>query len=90
LPRSAGERNHREPARLSLATSIAEELFMPDKPSTPAKSKPENDAKGQLARPKRRSDNDGVASANPRVISGKEDGDATFTEKGLPRKKPRS
>lgn len=45
------------------------------------------DAKGSFAKGKTKSDNDGVASANPRVLSGKKDGDATFTEKGLPRKR---
>lgn len=39
---------------------------------------PKADAKGQFARAGHGSDNDGVVSANPRVLSGKSDGDATF------------
>jgi len=47
------------------------------------RQRPEKDAEGQFAEGKRRSDNSGVSSADPRVISGKENGDATFpiTEK---------
>jgi hypothetical protein len=59
---------------------------MTDKEKKPA-SRPQADAKGSFAKGKTKSGNDGVSSANPRVISGKEDGDATFTEKGLPRKR---
>jgi hypothetical protein len=33
---------------------------------------------GQFAKGKRHSDNNGVASADPRVFSGKEEGDATW------------
>jgi hypothetical protein len=51
-------------------------------PKTPKKididSSPKADAKGQYARTRHGSANDGVASANPRVLSGKSDGDATF------------
>jgi len=36
------------------------------------------DAKGQGVRTKHGADNDGVSSADPRAISGKEDGDATW------------
>jgi hypothetical protein len=43
-----------------------------------AKSSPQADAKGQYARTRHGSTNDGMASANPRVLSGKSDGDATF------------
>ncbi|MEP7453502.1 hypothetical protein [Phyllobacterium sp. SB3] len=59
---------------------------MNDKDTKPA-SKPQTDAKGSFAKGKTNSGNDGVSSANPRVISGKKDGDATFTKKGLPRKR---
>ena len=38
----------------------------------------EADAKGQFAKSQADSKNDGVISANPRVLSGKKDGDATF------------
>ncbi|WP_156465014.1 hypothetical protein [Mesorhizobium sp. Root552] len=39
---------------------------------------PERDAEGQSEKHHKGGSNDGVSSANPRVISGKEDGDATF------------
>lgn len=42
------------------------------------KSGPEADAKGQSEKNHKGGSNDGVSSADPRVISGKEDGDATF------------
>ena len=42
------------------------------------KPDPKNDAKGQFAKTQHGGENDGVSSANPRVLSGKEDGDATF------------
>lgn len=37
------------------------------------------DARGQFARSEQGAENDGVLSANPRVVSGKSDGDATFS-----------
>lgn len=43
-----------------------------------SQSGPEKDAKGQFVRTRHGADNDGVLSANPRVLSGKKDGDATF------------
>lgn len=39
---------------------------------------PEADAKGQSEKNHKGGSNDGTVSANPRVISGNEDGDATF------------
>lgn len=39
---------------------------------------PENDAKGQFAKSKADGSNDGVSSADPKVITGKKGGDATF------------
>jgi hypothetical protein len=39
---------------------------------------PESDARGQFAKTQHGGKNDGVISANPRVLSGKKDGDATF------------
>lgn len=39
---------------------------------------PEADAKGQSEKHHAGGSNDGVSSANPRVLSGNEDGDATF------------
>jgi hypothetical protein len=41
-------------------------------------SSPEADARGQFAKSKAGANNDGVSSADPRVLSGKENGDATF------------
>lgn len=38
----------------------------------------ESDARGQFARTRKGAHNDGTVSANPRVISGDETGDATF------------
>jgi hypothetical protein len=43
-----------------------------------SQSGPKNDAKGQFVKTRHGADNDGVLSANPRVLSGKKDGDATF------------
>ncbi|UVK57369.1 hypothetical protein DBIPINDM_008307 (plasmid) [Mesorhizobium sp. AR02] len=40
--------------------------------------KPEADARGQSEKRHKGGKNDGVASANPRVLSGEDDGDATF------------
>ena len=39
---------------------------------------PERDAEAQSEKRHKGGKNDGVISANPRVISGKKDGDATF------------
>ncbi|UVK38635.1 hypothetical protein LHFGNBLO_005827 [Mesorhizobium sp. AR10] len=39
---------------------------------------PEADAEGQSEKNHKGSTNDGVSSANPRVLSGEDDGDATF------------
>jgi hypothetical protein len=39
---------------------------------------PEADARGQSEKNHEGGSNDGVSSANPRVISGNDDGDATF------------
>jgi hypothetical protein len=39
---------------------------------------PEADAKGQSEKNHKGGTSDGVSSANPRVISGNDDGDATF------------
>ncbi|MBB3234337.1 hypothetical protein [Phyllobacterium endophyticum] len=50
---------------------------------------PETDAKGQFAKTQHGGDNDGVSSANPRVLSGKKDGDATFKSDAKENKKDR-
>jgi hypothetical protein len=52
-------------------------------------SKPavERDAKGQFVRTEHGKSNDGVSGANPRVLSGNEDGDSTFP---LKRRKKKS
>ena len=42
---------------------------------------PEADAKGQSEKNHKGGASDGVSSANPRVISGNDDGDATFPYK---------
>jgi hypothetical protein len=42
------------------------------------KPSPETDARGQSEKNHKGGKNDGVSSANPRVLSGKADGDATF------------
>ena len=42
------------------------------------KTNPEADAKGQSEKNHKGGSNDGVSSANPRVLSGNDDGDATF------------
>ncbi|WP_181180153.1 hypothetical protein [Mesorhizobium sp. B2-1-3A] len=39
---------------------------------------PEPDASGQYAKSEADASNDGVSSADPRVLSGKKSGDATF------------
>ena len=44
----------------------------------PAGKGPKDDAKGQFVGAQHGGDNDGVASADPSVLSGKKDGDATF------------
>lgn len=49
----------------------------------PSDPKTEDDAEGQYAPIQSGRDNDGTASANPRVLSGKNDGDATFPVKKI-------
>ncbi|ESW89151.1 hypothetical protein X773_03175 [Mesorhizobium sp. LSJC285A00] len=49
---------------------------------TSKRTTPEQDAKGQSEKDHKGGGSDGVASADPRVISGKKDGDATFPVKG--------
>jgi hypothetical protein len=46
-----------------------------------AKPGPEADAKGQSEKNHKGGTSDGVSSANPRVLSGNDDGDATFPYK---------
>lgn len=50
---------------------------------------PKQDAKGQFVQSRKGSRNDGVSSANPRVLSGKADGDATFKTDGKKNRKDR-
>ena len=47
----------------------------------PTDKGPEKDAKGQFAPTQSGDENDGTVSANPRVLSEKKDGDATFPVK---------
>lgn len=53
------------------------------------KPDPKKDAKGAFARTRHGAGNDGVSSANPRVLSGKEDGDATFKSDGKENRRDR-
>jgi len=46
--------------------------------SKPKRGTPENDARGQSESKHAGGSNDGISSANPRVLSGKKSGDATF------------
>jgi hypothetical protein len=46
-----------------------------------AKPGPEADTKGQSEKNHKGGTSDGVSSANPRVVSGNDDGDATFPYK---------
>ena len=46
--------------------------------TTSARS-PEDDARGQFVRSRAGAKNDGMSSADPEVLSGKDNGDATFT-----------
>lgn len=46
-----------------------------------SKPSPEADAEGQSEQNHKGGSNDGIASANPRVLSGETDGDATFPVK---------
>lgn len=43
-----------------------------------SRKSPEADARGQSEKNHEGGKNDGVSSANPRILSGKDDGDATF------------
>jgi hypothetical protein len=47
-------------------------------PGNTSKGSPEADAKGQSESNHAGAENDGVSSANPRVLSERKDGDATF------------
>ncbi|KAA0970786.1 hypothetical protein FPY71_09935 [Aureimonas fodinaquatilis] len=57
--------------------SVKEKTMMPNKKDGTRKG-PKDDAEGQFVGTQHGGDNDGVISADPRVISGKKDGDATF------------
>ncbi len=50
-----------------------------DEGREPDRTGPVNDARPQFVRTREGAENNGVSSADPRVISGKEDGDATFS-----------
>lgn len=49
-----------------------------DSKDSQPKRRPERDARGQSEQRHKGGSNKGVASADPRVLSGDEDGDATF------------
>jgi len=74
---------------LELATFAARHLDgdipMPKQPH-PAPTGPEADAKGQSESNHKGGGNDGVSSADPRVFSRKDNGDATFPLKQDERK----
>ena len=59
-------------------TAMADKTPAIRTPIRTIKSSPEADAKGQSENNYKGGTNDGVSSANPRVLSGKDDGDATF------------
>ncbi|RWD30849.1 MAG: hypothetical protein EOS22_06270 [Mesorhizobium sp.] len=66
--------------REMLFDLVAEKRAMIDKSirKNEASRSPEKDAKGQSEKNHKGGNNEGVSSANPRVLSRKEDGDATF------------
>jgi hypothetical protein len=65
------------------------EAIMANKTRRTIERPPEQDARGQSEKNHKGGKNDGVASANPRVISGNKDGDATFPIKVKgPKKSP--
>lgn len=67
-------RPEEDPAEGSRAT-VEREL---DRAAGRGKTSAEHDAGGQFARTRKGLENEGVASADPRVLSGKESGDATW------------
>ena len=73
--------NHPKPVRSETSRTVIEK----ESSRSTSKKGPEADAKGQFARTRHGSNNDGVVSAKPRVLSGNKDGDATFP---LKRTKP--
>ena len=69
--------NRKPPLGVGLTEKVDRHRSETDK-SDFRKSDPEKDAAGQSEDRHAGGSNDGVVSANPRVLSGKEDGDATF------------
>jgi hypothetical protein len=51
---------------------------MTKKKTDPNPSQIKTDTKGQFVRTRHGANNDGMVSADPRVLSGKKDGDSTF------------
>ena len=76
----------RNPGGAGLPPQTEERTRQPDQADT-MEGSPEGDAKGAYAKPQDGGCNDGVASADPKVLSGKKSGDATFrhTFKGIDR-----
>ena len=75
--------SHKEATVMPDAFKKPSKSDMPDRRTTPS-SNPEADAKGQSEGSHTGGSNNGVTSANPRLVSGDDSGDATF-----PLKKPR-
>ncbi|WP_275783587.1 hypothetical protein [Pararhizobium gei] len=57
-------------------------MASPDKPKTDGATDVRKDAQGQFANPRKHSDNNGVASAKPRVITGSDDATANKNPPG--------
>lgn len=69
--------NRKPPLGVGLSEKVDRHRSETDK-SDFRDSNPETDAEGQVEDRHAGGSNDGVVSANPRVLSGNEDGDATF------------
>ncbi|MBZ9811223.1 MULTISPECIES: hypothetical protein [unclassified Mesorhizobium] len=69
--------HHQELRQASRVELFSKENTMP-KETERASVGPEADAKGQTEKKHKGGSNDGISSADPRVISEKKDGDATF------------
>ena len=72
--------NKKPPLGIGLSEKSDQERSETDKSDLRGVTKagPEGDARGQSEKNHKGGTNDGVSSANPRVLSGNDDGDATF------------
>jgi hypothetical protein len=73
--------NKKPPLGIGLTEKVPERSETHKSDLTDSAGVPEADAAGQLKRSRAGRSNDGTASANPRVLSGDDDGDATFPVK---------